>query len=107
MEEAGIGNVNHFRKFENLHYSCISSNSYLQINPRLKTLTSQETPFVGVEDRSDYLRGGNVKLDDQSLGLPYLWLSLLRSYSISTNLHSDRKIYPLREIHNQDIPREL
>ncbi|MFT5702269.1 MAG: hypothetical protein ACI8ZB_005183 [Desulforhopalus sp.] len=30
----------------------------------------QETPFVEVEDRSDYLRSGNVKPDDQSLGLP-------------------------------------
>jgi hypothetical protein len=30
---------------------------------------SQKTPSVGVEDRSDYLRSGNVKLDDQSLGL--------------------------------------
>jgi hypothetical protein len=29
----------------------------------------QETPSAGVEDRSDYLRSGNVKLDDQSLGL--------------------------------------
>jgi hypothetical protein len=32
--------------------------------------TLQETPSVGVEDRSDYLRSGNVKPDDQSLGLP-------------------------------------
>jgi len=47
--------------------------------------TSQETPSVGIEDRSDYLRGGNVKLDDQSLGLPdqekvqvYVFLKLLR-----------------------------
>ncbi len=31
---------------------------------------AQETTSVGVEDRSDYLRSGNVKLDDQSLGLP-------------------------------------
>ena len=37
----------------------------------LKLITYiQETPSVGVEDRSDYLRSGNVKLDDQSLGLP-------------------------------------
>jgi hypothetical protein len=33
------------------------------------SLTSQEKPSVGVEDRSDYLRSGNVKLGDQSLGL--------------------------------------
>jgi hypothetical protein len=33
-------------------------------------LTYQETPSVGVEDRSGYLRSCNVKLDDQSLGLP-------------------------------------
>ena len=31
---------------------------------------AQETPSVGVEDRSDYLRSGNAKPDDQSLGLP-------------------------------------
>jgi hypothetical protein len=38
---------------------------------RLKEIREiQETSSVGVEDRSDYLRGGNVKLDDQSLGLP-------------------------------------
>ena len=30
--------------------------------------SAQETPSVGVEDGSDYLRSGNVKLDDQSLG---------------------------------------
>jgi len=30
----------------------------------------QETPTVGVEDRFDYLRSGNAKIDDQSLGLP-------------------------------------
>jgi hypothetical protein len=31
---------------------------------------ASQTPSVGVEDRSAYLRSGNVKLDDQSLGLP-------------------------------------
>jgi hypothetical protein len=31
---------------------------------------TQETPSVGVEDRSGYLRSGNVKPDDQSLGFP-------------------------------------
>jgi hypothetical protein len=30
----------------------------------------QETPSVGVADHSGYLRNGNVKPDDQSLGLP-------------------------------------
>jgi hypothetical protein len=36
----------------------------------MRTRTSQETPSVGVADHSDYLRIGNVKPDDQSLGLP-------------------------------------
>jgi hypothetical protein len=38
--------------------------------PKLQLKDLQETPSVEVEDRSDYLRSGNVKLDDQSLGLP-------------------------------------
>jgi len=36
----------------------------------LSGLKKQETPSVEVEDHSDYLRSGNVKPDDQSLGLP-------------------------------------
>jgi hypothetical protein len=41
----------------------------LSVHPN-QTVTSQETPSVGVEDSSDYLRSGNVKLNDQSLELP-------------------------------------
>lgn len=33
----------------------------------------QETPFVGVSEKIDYLRPGNVKFNDQFLKLPYLW----------------------------------
>jgi hypothetical protein len=33
-------------------------------------VTQKETPSVEVEDRSDYLHSGNVKPDDQALGLP-------------------------------------
>jgi hypothetical protein len=39
--------------------------------PKLQLKDLQETPSVEVEDRSDYLRSGNVKLDYQSLKLRY------------------------------------
>ena len=56
--------------------------------------SSQETPSVGVEDRSDYLRGGNVKLDDQSLGLPDQEQSqIYRSYSQRMVVKSNIKLF--------------
>jgi hypothetical protein len=36
----------------------------------LETLASQEEPFVGVNDLTDYLRCGNVKISDQLMKLP-------------------------------------
>lgn len=43
IEEACGGNVNQLRSYINSPSSCISSNSLLQITPRLKTATAQKT----------------------------------------------------------------
>jgi hypothetical protein len=55
---------------ESLVRSCLQLLHFKAIQDRHSSQPSQETPQVGVEDRSDYLRSGNVKPDDQSLGLP-------------------------------------
>ena len=46
----------------------------------------QETPSVGIGDRSDYFRSGNVKLDDRSLGLPDQEKSKLLTFSRMINI---------------------
>ncbi len=53
--------------------------------------TSQETPFIGVSEKIDYIRPGNVKCNDQFRKLPYLWKSLLCSCSIFEKFQISRR----------------
>jgi len=43
-------------------------------------MTLLQTPFVGVNDKTDYLRCGNVKVSDQLLRLRDQYESLLRFF---------------------------
>ena len=81
---------------DDLDVSCISSDSYQQITCRCQTVGLQETSSVGVEDRSDYLRGGNVKLKISRWD--YLIRKKLNLYIVIQNRSLPKDIFSTEKI---------